>query len=38
MPSRRPFTEKGKSMGRFKILLAGATGKKFDFCRKGSRL
>ncbi|PGH31501.1 hypothetical protein GX50_05743 [[Emmonsia] crescens] len=26
MPSRRPFTEKGKSMGRFKILLAGATG------------
>ncbi|EEQ86472.1 hypothetical protein RJZ56_007898 [Blastomyces dermatitidis] len=26
MPSRRPFTEKGKSMGRFKILLAGAAG------------
>ncbi|KAJ5183189.1 hypothetical protein N7492_000805 [Penicillium capsulatum] len=26
MPSRRPFTERGKSMGRFKLLLAGATG------------
>ncbi|KAJ5635484.1 uncharacterized protein N7484_008797 [Penicillium longicatenatum] len=26
MPSRRPFTEKGKAMGRFKILLAGAPG------------
>lgn len=27
MPSRRPFTERGKAMGRFKILLAGAVGK-----------
>lgn len=27
MPSRRPFTEKGKAMGRFKILLGGASGK-----------
>ena len=27
MPSRRPFTERGKAMGRFKILLAGAPGK-----------
>lgn len=27
MPSRRPFTEKGKSMGRLKILVAGDSGK-----------
>lgn len=27
MPSRRPFTERGKNMGRFKILVAGAAGK-----------
>jgi hypothetical protein len=27
MPSRRPFTERGKAMGRFKILLAGPVGK-----------
>lgn len=27
MPSRRPFTERGKSFGRFKILVAGAAGK-----------
>ncbi|KGO47021.1 hypothetical protein PEX1_027320 [Penicillium expansum] len=26
MPSRRPFTERGKSMGRFKVLLAGSPG------------
>ena len=26
MPSRRPFTERGKTMGRFKVLLAGAAG------------
>ncbi|KAJ5404105.1 hypothetical protein N7509_003976 [Penicillium cosmopolitanum] len=26
MPSRRPFTERGKAMGRFKILIAGASG------------
>ncbi|KAJ5562335.1 hypothetical protein N7535_003213 [Penicillium sp. DV-2018c] len=26
MPSRRPFTERGKAMGRFKILLAGSSG------------
>lgn len=26
MPSRRPFTERGKNMGRFKILVAGAAG------------
>ncbi|ODH36230.1 hypothetical protein ACO22_02836 [Paracoccidioides brasiliensis] len=26
MPSRRPFTEKGKSIGKFKILIAGAAG------------
>lgn len=29
MPSRRPFTERGKAMGRFKVLVAGAPGK---FC------
>lgn len=27
MPSRRPFTERGKAMGRFKVLLAGAPGR-----------
>jgi hypothetical protein len=27
MPSRRPFTERGKALGRFKVLLAGAPGK-----------
>jgi hypothetical protein len=27
MPSRRPFTERGKAMGRFKVLLTGAPGK-----------
>lgn len=27
MPSRRPFTERGQAMGRFKLLLAGAPGK-----------
>ena len=26
MPSRRPFTEQGKSLGRLKILLAGSSG------------
>lgn len=26
MPSRRPFTERGKSIGRFKILVAGSKG------------
>ena len=26
MPSRRPFSERGKAMGRFKVLLAGAPG------------
>lgn len=27
MPSRRPFTEKGKQMGRLKVLLAGNSGR-----------
>lgn len=27
MPSRRPFTERGKRMGRFKILIAGSKGR-----------
>ncbi|KAE8134882.1 hypothetical protein BDV38DRAFT_273262 [Aspergillus pseudotamarii] len=26
MPSRRPFTERGKSLGRLKVLIAGASG------------
>ena len=26
MPSRRPFTDRGKSMGRLKVLIAGASG------------
>ncbi|KAF7115123.1 hypothetical protein CNMCM5793_001357 [Aspergillus hiratsukae] len=26
MPSRRPFTDRGKTMGRFKVLVAGACG------------
>ncbi|KAJ5099286.1 hypothetical protein N7532_006287 [Penicillium argentinense] len=26
MPSRRPFTERGKAMGRFKVMIAGASG------------
>ena len=26
MPSRRPFTERGKTMGRLKVLIAGDTG------------
>ena len=29
MPSRRPFTEHGKAMGRFKVLLAGGSGTSF---------
>lgn len=29
MPSRRPFTEKGKNMGRLKLLIAGDSGKFF---------
>lgn len=31
MPSRPPFTERGKAMGRFKILLAGASGESWPF-------
>jgi hypothetical protein len=29
MPSRRPFTERGKNMGRLKVLIAGDSGKLF---------
>ena len=29
MPSRRPFTEHGKALGRFKVLLAGGSGTSF---------
>lgn len=28
MPSRRPFTERGKSMGRLKVLIAGDSGRR----------
>ena len=30
MPSRRPFTEKGKALGRFKVLVAGDSGMLSD--------
>lgn len=32
MPSRRPFTERGKAMGRLKVLLAGACGRFIQRC------
>lgn len=38
MPSRRPFTERGKAMGRFKVLLAGAPGRSQLFRRKLHKL
>lgn len=31
MPSRRPFTQRGKDMGRFKVLIAGGTGEYYRF-------
>ena len=31
MPSRRPFTDRGRSLGRLKILIAGDTGMEFVF-------
>lgn len=34
MPSRRPFTEKGKNMGRLKVLIAGDSGKYILLYRK----
>lgn len=34
MPSRRPFTEKGKSLGKLKVLVAGPKGKLFFYCYK----
>jgi hypothetical protein len=33
MPSRRPFTEKGKNLGKLKVLIAGDSGKFFKFRR-----
>jgi len=36
MPSRRPFTERGKNMGRIKVLLAGASGKHHNMKRAPS--
>ena len=30
MPSRRPFTERGKDLGKLKVLLAGASGMELD--------
>jgi hypothetical protein len=32
MPSRRPFTERGKQMGRLKIAVAGANGMNYTNC------
>ena len=32
MPSRRPFTDKGKNMGRLKILIAGDSGMSLTWC------
>ena len=32
MPSRRPFTEKGKNMGRLKVLIAGRSGMSKETC------
>ncbi len=33
MPSRRPFTDKGKNMGRLKVLIAGDSGMLIhDWC------
>lgn len=29
MPSRRPFTEKGRNMGRLKVMIAGGSGKRW---------
>lgn len=37
MPSRRPFTTRGKSIGRFKIMVAGARGRLFLFVRVKGR-
>lgn len=34
MPSRRPFTERGKKLGKLKILVAGAKGKYFIVLRR----
>lgn len=34
MPSRRPFTERGKAMGRFKVLLAGEPGESLLNARR----
>ncbi len=38
MPSRRPFTQRGKNMGRFKVLIAGETGELCDACCEGQML
>jgi hypothetical protein len=34
MPSRRPFTERGKAMGRCKIMVAGGKGTRWSVCCK----
>lgn len=33
MPSRRPFTERGKAMGRLKVVIAGASGESHPLIR-----
>ena len=33
MPSRRPFTDRGKAMGRLKILIAGDSGTRSALCK-----
>ena len=32
LPSRRPFTERGRGMGRLKVLIAGDSGEYIPFC------
>ena len=38
MPSRRPFTERGKAMGRLKVLIAGDSGRPRGDCRAHQEL
>lgn len=36
MPSRRPFTERGKTIGRLKVLIAGDSGTHLRFSTRHS--
>jgi hypothetical protein len=38
MPSRRPFTDRGKSLGRLKVLIAGASGKYLPYVQTEASL